>query len=57
METAAPIQNVEAKIALSPWRIFWQRLQTRRIAMFGGVILIFLYAFALFAGFIAPYRL
>jgi peptide/nickel transport system permease protein len=55
METAAPIQNVDAKIALSPWRIFWQRLQRRRIAMIGGVILIFLYAVALFAGFVAPY--
>jgi peptide/nickel transport system permease protein len=55
METAAPTQNVEAKIALSPWQIFWQRLQRRRIAMIGGVILIFLYAFALFAGFVAPY--
>jgi peptide/nickel transport system permease protein len=55
METAAPISNAEAKISLSPWRIFWQRLQRRRIAMIGGVILIFLYAVALFAGFVAPY--
>jgi peptide/nickel transport system permease protein len=56
METAAPTQNVEAQIALSPWQLFWQRLRRRKIAMTGGVILIFLYAVALFAGFVAPFR-
>jgi peptide/nickel transport system permease protein len=55
METTAPAQNFEAQIARSPWRIFWQRLKRRRIAMIGGVILIFLYAVALLAGFVAPY--
>ena len=35
--------------------MFWQRLKRRKIAMAGGVILIFLYLVALFAGFIAPY--
>src|SRR5450631_3219772 len=54
METAEPTQNVQVQIALSPWRIFWQRLKRRRIAMIGGAILIFLYAVALFAGFVAP---
>jgi peptide/nickel transport system permease protein len=54
METAAPILNVEAQIALSPWQIFWRRLKRRKIAMTGGVILIFLYLVSLFAGFIAP---
>ena len=56
METAAPISTVEAKTPLSPWQLFWQRLKRRKIAMTGGVILIFLYVVALFAGFIAPYR-
>ncbi len=55
MQTAAPNQTAATPIALSPWRIFWQRLQRRRVAMIGGVILIFLYAIALFAGFVAPY--
>jgi len=55
METAAPISIIETKLALSPWQLFWQRLKRRRIALFGGVILIFLYLVALFAGFIAPY--
>jgi peptide/nickel transport system permease protein len=55
METAAPISTAELKLALSPWQLFWQRLKRRKIAMVGGVILIFLYLVALFAGFIAPY--
>lgn len=56
METAEPIAVVaEAKINLSPWQLFWQRLKRRKIAMAGGGILIFLYIVSLFAGFIAPY--
>src|SRR5271163_400673 len=56
METAAPISIAEQKIALSPWQLFWQRLKRRKIAMTGGVILIFLYLVAIFAGFVAPYN-
>jgi peptide/nickel transport system permease protein len=56
METAAPTSNAETQIALSPWQLFWQRLKRRRIAMFGGVVLIFLYLVAIFAGFISPYH-
>jgi peptide/nickel transport system permease protein len=55
METAAPIQNPKAEQPLSPWQLFWRRLKQRRIAMIGGVILIFLYLVALLAGFVAPY--
>src|ERR1700733_3054372 len=55
METAEPISIAEAKINLSPWQLFWQRLKRRKIAMTGGVILIFLYLVAIFAGFISPY--
>jgi peptide/nickel transport system permease protein len=40
---------------LSPWQLFWRRLKQRRIAMFGGAILVVLYLMALFAGFVAPY--
>ena len=39
----------------SPWQIFWRRLRKQKIALVGGVIVIFLYLIALFAGFIAPY--
>src|SRR5271168_3986735 len=56
METAEPIAILETKTASSPWRLFWQRLKRRKIAMAGGVILVFLYAVAIVAGFIAPYR-
>lgn len=56
MESAGPIPTVEVKAVLSPWRLFWLRLKRKKIAMTGGVILIFLYTVALFAGFIAPYR-
>jgi peptide/nickel transport system permease protein len=56
METATPISTAETKAPLSPWQLFWHRLKRRKIAMAGGVILIFLYAVALLAGFIAPYR-
>jgi peptide/nickel transport system permease protein len=55
METAAPKPSVETKLSLSPWRLFWRRLKRRRIALVGGVTLIFLYLVALFAGFISPY--
>ncbi|MGC9942941.1 MAG: ABC transporter permease [Verrucomicrobiota bacterium] len=58
MESAAPnpAADAESKVHLSPWQIFWQKLRHRKIAMFGGSILIFLYAFAIFAGFISPYH-
>ncbi|HTV62813.1 MAG TPA: ABC transporter permease [Verrucomicrobiae bacterium] len=56
METAGPIPTVEIRAVLSPWRLFWLRLRRRKIAMTGGVILIFLYSVAFFAGFISPYR-
>jgi len=55
METDAPISTAKPKLALSPWQLFRQRLKRRKIAMLGGVILIFLYLVALFAGFVAPY--
>jgi peptide/nickel transport system permease protein len=55
MENATPIPRNETQAHLSPWRLFWLRLKRRRIAMFGGVVLIFLYSVAILAGFISPY--
>ena len=55
METAAPIPIADAKVTLSPGQLFRQRLKHKKIAMTSGVILIFLYLVALFAGFISPY--
>jgi peptide/nickel transport system permease protein len=56
METAQSNPASERQSLQSPWRLFWHRLKRRKIAMMGGVILIFLYSVALFAGFIAPYQ-
>jgi peptide/nickel transport system permease protein len=60
MNTSAPPSDIQVPanagtLIESPWRIFWLRLRRQRIALVGGVILAALYAFALFAGFIAPY--
>ena len=55
MDKIATTQHPDAEQPLSPWQLFWRRLKQRRIAMIGGVILIFLYLVALFAGFVAPY--
>ena len=55
MNETAPIQTATAGQTLSPWQLFRRRLLRRRIAMIGGVILIFLYLAALLAGFVAPY--
>ncbi|MEI9864189.1 MAG: ABC transporter permease [Limisphaerales bacterium] len=55
METTPTILIAEPTPSLSPWQLLWRRLKRRRIAMIGGVILIFLYLVAIFAGFISPY--
>ncbi len=55
METAQPIAITDIPAASSPWRLFWHRLKRRKIALAGGVILIFLYTVSIFAGFISPY--
>jgi peptide/nickel transport system permease protein len=55
MNETAPTRNRDIEQPLSPWQVFWRRLKSRRIAMAGGVILIFLYLVALLAGFVAPY--
>ncbi len=39
----------------TPGLIFWRRLRRQRVAMIGGLLLLFLYTASLFAGFIAPY--
>jgi peptide/nickel transport system permease protein len=55
MEIATPISIIKPAPSLSPWQLLWRRLKRRRIAMVGGVILIFLYLVAIFAGFISPF--
>ncbi|HZL12686.1 MAG TPA: ABC transporter permease, partial [Verrucomicrobiae bacterium] len=51
-----PIPIAETKVPLSSWQLFRQRLKRKKIAMTGGIILIFLYLVAIFAGFISPYH-
>lgn len=46
--------NPAARRPRTPWQLFWERLRRRRFAMAGAWILVGLYAFALFAGFVAP---
>ena len=43
------------RFSLSPSRLLWRKLRRNRSAMLGLYILIFLYAVALFGGFVAPY--
>jgi peptide/nickel transport system permease protein len=44
-----------ANLSLSPNQLAWRKLKKNRLAMIGGVLLIFLYAVTLLAPFIAPY--
>jgi peptide/nickel transport system permease protein len=44
-----------ANLPVSPIGLAWRRLRKNRLAIIGGVILLFLYTVALFAPFIAPY--
>lgn len=39
-----------------PWRILFRRLRKNRVATFGGIVLLALYAASCFAGFISPYH-
>ena len=55
MNEMAPIQDPIVDQPLSPGQLFRRRMKRRRIAMFGGVILVGLYLVALAAGFVAPY--
>src|SRR5437764_3911255 len=41
--------------SLSPSRLAWRKLKKNRAALAGGVVVIVLYAMALFAPFLAPY--
>jgi peptide/nickel transport system permease protein len=45
----------ETGIPLSPWMLFWRQFRRSPIAVFGGGLLIVLYALAVFAPFVAPY--
>lgn len=58
LEAAAPlVRAAEPSIApLSVRQLMWQRFRRNRLAIVGGVILIFMYLVSAFAGAIAPYH-
>ncbi len=45
------------KLSKSQRQIVWEQFRKHKAALIGGVILIFMYLTAIFAGFIAPYGL
>ncbi len=48
--------RAEARIVVAnQWRLVWWKFRKHRLAMFAGLITLFLYAVALFAEFFAPY--
>lgn len=51
---AARVERVRAR---TPTQLAWRQLRKHRVALLGGGILIMLFAFALFAEFLAPYSL
>ena len=50
--TARELPVVQAR---SPWQLAWRQLRRHQVAMAGGIVLLILYAAALFAPFLAPY--
>ena len=55
IEDEGKIQSVRAR-GLSPSRMIWRKLRRNRAAMFGLYTLLVLYASAILAGFLAPYK-
>jgi peptide/nickel transport system permease protein len=55
IEDEDKIESVRAR-GLSPSRMIWKKLRRNRVAMFGLYTLVALYAAAILAGFLAPYK-
>ncbi len=55
VEDEDKVESVRAR-GLSPSRMIWRKLRRNRTAMFGLYILVVLYASAILAGFLAPYK-
>lgn len=56
-ETRAPTDEVQAVNVMTVRQLMWQRFKRNKLAMAGGIILIFMYTSAIMAGFIAPYSI
>jgi peptide/nickel transport system permease protein len=50
-------RSLESIYAASQWRLMWRKFIRNKVAIAGGVIVLFFYVGALFAPFIAPYGL
>ena len=50
-------KSLESIYAASQWRLMWRKFIRNKVAIAGGVIVLFFYVGALFAPFIAPYGL
>src|ERR1044071_2682458 len=55
IEDEDKIESVRTR-GLSPSRMIWKKLRRNRVAMFGLYTLVALYAAAILAGFLAPYK-
>jgi peptide/nickel transport system permease protein len=57
-QAVTPTALAEARArSFSPLQLAWRRFRKSRVGMVGGVILIVMYAVALFAGFVSPYNI
>jgi len=56
MLTGRAARDLPTPASLSPAQLTWRQLRKNRVAVVGGVLLLALYAIAIFAPFIAPYN-
>lgn len=56
-EISAVNESQVKKYAASQWALIWRRFRRNKAALIGGIIVLFYYIVALFAGFVAPYGL
>ncbi|MFL7791396.1 MAG: ABC transporter permease [Anaerolineae bacterium] len=50
-------KSLEAIYALSQWQLMWRKFIRNKVAIVGGIVILFYYLGGLFAGFVAPYTL
>ncbi len=52
---SGPTTNDDKVVVAGPWQLMWRKFRKHKLAMLGGVMVIFIYLIALFAEFIAPF--
>jgi len=54
--SAEQTQEVEAKVYVAPqWKLVWWKFRKHKVALFCGIVIIFIYLVALLADFLAPF--